>query len=272
MDQMQNSAKNAKEKDIGTFNKALEILSQDTILEFTSSLLSDNSCTMEYVDMLTQFTRYAENPATRFFDKQVQDYFNNLGESLYQLGDFTEKNFGTKEKSFIFYLSPELKNNNSMVENESWLKQKEELNILTKKFIDNYKIFIKDGSEILFKENGSETNSVDRYWLEKKNNEYYFDGNLVYIKSKDAQYILILDAVYTLKPQGGDLSYENIIRQCKERGIKMLKKNAVQQALTGETANLFKYVSTIKRSPAHGIPLFQAKQNGKELTFNNKIK
>jgi hypothetical protein len=143
MDQMRNSAQNAREKDIETFNKVLEILSQDTIQEFTSSLLSDNSCTIEYVNMLTQFSRYAEHPATRFFDKQIQNYFNKLGKSLYQLGDFTEENFGTKEKNFTFYLSPELKNNKSMTENELWLKQKKELDILTKKFVDNYKILLK---------------------------------------------------------------------------------------------------------------------------------
>lgn len=115
----------------------------------------------------------------------------------------------------------------------------------------------------------SNKDTDDKCWLVKKEGTYYFNGNLVYIKSKNAQYIRILDIVYTLNPHGGDVTYSKIIQLGSERGIK-LKKKTIQQALTGSTANLFQYVETIKRMPAYGIPLFEAKQNGKELVFNNK--
>jgi len=121
-------------------------------------------------------------------------------------------------------------------------------------------------------ERNIDTDSADdKYWLVKKeDNKYYFDENLVYIKNEEARYVSILDAVYTLKPHGGNVAYEKIIQICKERGIKSLKKKTIQQALTGETANLFKYIKDIKRNSAYGVPLFQAKQNGRELAFNNK--
>ena len=109
-----------------------------------------------------------------------------------------------------------------------------------------------------------------KFYITKDDARYYFDGNLVYFKSKNAQYAVMFDVVYSLKPLGGKVEYKKIIEQCKKRRLKNVGKKSVLRALTGKDANLFKYVKEIKQEPAYGISLFVAMQNGTEIEFNNK--
>ena len=114
-----------------------------------------------------------------------------------------------------------------------------------------------------------QNNKSNELYVTNIDGKYYFEGNLIYIKSKNAQYTIIFDVVYSLKPQGGKVEYKKIIEQCGKRK-KVVDKKAILRALTGKDANLFKYVKDIRQEPAFGISLFVAMQDGKEIEFNNK--
>lgn len=114
-----------------------------------------------------------------------------------------------------------------------------------------------------------EVESSISLWILNKEGNYYFDGNPIYIKSKDAQYTVIFDVAFSLRPQGGKIEYKEIIEQCKKRN-KSVNKKSILRALTGKDANLFKYVKALKQEPGYGKSLFVTMQNGKEIEFNNK--
>ncbi len=105
-----------------------------------------------------------------------------------------------------------------------------------------------------------------RLWITKdENGDCWFDGNKVYFKNIEADYVRIFIAVLSIIPNGGEVTYAVIKKQCKGAD-----KRAVQRALTGEYANFFKYVPSVKRMLAYRIPLFEALHNGKGIRFNNK--
>lgn len=123
-------------------------------------------------------------------------------------------------------------------------------------------------SAFVSKKKSSDT-SDDCYITKNSSGDYLFEGNNVYIKSKGANYAVIFDVAYLLKPQGGKIEYKKIIEQCKKRKKKITKKS-ILRALTGKDASLFKYVKDLKQEPKYGISLFVAMQDGKEIEFNNK--
>ena len=109
------------------------------------------------------------------------------------------------------------------------------------------------------------------YWIvkDKKTGDYLFDGTKIHITNKEADYARIFDAVFSLIPQGGEVSYPDVISQCKSSRL-TVNKSAIQRALTGEKANFFLYVPDVNQAPTHGVRLFEATRNGKKLIFNNK--
>ncbi len=100
--------------------------------------------------------------------------------------------------------------------------------------------------------------------------KYYFDGNKLEIKNKNTNYSVIFDVVFSLAPHGGKVKYEDIIKLCKQRSKPTMSKKTIQRALTGVDATLFQYVKGLKQTLDHGIALFAAMQDGKEIEFNNK--
>ena len=109
-------------------------------------------------------------------------------------------------------------------------------------------------------------------WITKNDKgQYLFDGNIVDIKNKDASYYIVFDACFSLKPNGGEIYYEDIIDECRKRGISETQKS-IQAKLTanGTNALFFRYVKGIKQSPSGGVKLFRADQKGRYLQFNNK--
>lgn len=98
---------------------------------------------------------------------------------------------------------------------------------------------------------------------------YFFEGNVVYIRNKKAQYIVIFDVVYSLVPNGGKFEYKTVIDICKKRKVKIDKKS-IFRALSGKDALLFKYVKEFEQEPSFGIKLFVPMQDGKHMEFNNK--
>jgi hypothetical protein len=109
------------------------------------------------------------------------------------------------------------------------------------------------------------------YWITKdsKSGSYFFDGKKVLIKNKMSDYARIFDAVFSLTPQGGEVSYEAIIKQCNARHFSTNRK-AIQKALTGKDANFFRYVKDVPSCVEYGTLLFFAKSNGSALDFKNK--
>lgn len=112
-------------------------------------------------------------------------------------------------------------------------------------------------------------NSDTSYWITERSGQYYFDNIPVEVKSKRAKYMIIFSAVFSLKPKGGEIPYEKIIEQCSRMRLKTNKKK-IQRALSGDKANFFKYIKSIKLSPIAGIPILRASPDGKFLEFNNK--
>ncbi len=147
-----------------------------------------------------------------------------------------------------------------------WTINKETLieNVKSKNRIVDKALFEQTG----FASQEKETRNPALY-ITKDTSGYYFDGNPVYIKSKNAQYTVIFDATYFLNPNGGIIKYTDIIKQCKQRGKKKVSPKSILRALTGKDANLFKYIPDIKQTPAHNVDLFVPLQNGKEIEFNN---
>ncbi len=108
-----------------------------------------------------------------------------------------------------------------------------------------------------------------KFWINKESGKYRYDMTLVHIKNSEANYAKIFDAAFSLKPQGGEITYNEIKGECSRRGLRVDSKK-IQRALTGNNANFFRYVKSIKQAPIHGVNLFEASQNGKFITFNNK--
>jgi hypothetical protein len=132
------------------------------------------------------------------------------------------------------------------------------------------------GSELLNdKKQDQQTKGVNKInnnslWITKNDDgNYIFEGNPVYIKSKDAQYAIIFDVAYSIKPNGGKIEYKKIIDLCKKRG-KNITPKSILKALTGKNALVFHYIKEFKQEPSFGKALFVAMQDGKEIEFNNK--
>ncbi len=86
----------------------------------------------------------------------------------------------------------------------------------------------------------------DAFWVRKNEiGDYLFDGNFVDIKNKESNYVKIFDVVFSLRPNGGDIPYEEIISEGKKRKLKLTKIN-ILRALSGNHSNFFRYVNHIK--------------------------
>ena len=103
------------------------------------------------------------------------------------------------------------------------------------------------------------------YWIVRdKEGNFWFDGNRVYFKNPNGGYAKIFNAVFSLKPYGGDVSYSRIKKIWDKAD-----RDAVLRALSGEKANLYLYVPAIKYMLDFQTPLFDAIP-GKGIRFNNK--
>lgn len=111
--------------------------------------------------------------------------------------------------------------------------------------------------------------SENRFWITKDGGQYFFDGSPVDIRNKKADYAKIFDATFSLKPEGGEIKYTDIVTECLRRGV-IVKKSSILRALSGNSANFFHYIKDIKQAPGHGVFIFRPKQDGRALEFNNQ--
>lgn len=113
-----------------------------------------------------------------------------------------------------------------------------------------------------------------RYWITKDDNgEYWYEGKNIHFKNPIPKYAKIFMTVFSLVPNGDEISYTKIAAHYKRTYKKDrtgANKKAVQRALTGSEANFFRYMQAVNPAPTHDIPFFEALRNGKEIRFNNK--
>lgn len=171
----------------------------------------------------------------------IEESENDLGKIFpKEKADFIYKHFYAKLSDFIHYTE----NLYSLGES---LEKHSKLQSLTTQ--------LKDGNN---------------FWITEEGGQYFFDKTPVGIKSKSAHYARIFEAVFMLKPEGGEITYSDVSDECARRGLKRITPKKVQRALSGNTANFFKHVKNIKQSPRRGILIFEATPDGKYIKFNNR--
>lgn len=107
-------------------------------------------------------------------------------------------------------------------------------------------------------------------WISRDGPEsFLYNERKVFVKNRQAQYARIFDVVFDLVPQGGGITYKKIIEQCKVHGLRTTRR-AIQKALSGKSADLYRYVKDIPARAPDGVPFFVAQKNGKTLVFNNR--
>lgn len=107
-------------------------------------------------------------------------------------------------------------------------------------------------------------------WITKDRHGYYlYDGNIIRINNHGSQYFMVFDIVFSLKPKGGDIRYSDIINQGSTRNLN-LDSGKIQKAISGDSADLYRYVKDIPITLPNGIPLFKASSDGNFIRFNNK--
>lgn len=111
--------------------------------------------------------------------------------------------------------------------------------------------------------------SDNHYWIVNQDGKYYFNGKEILIKSPETDYFRIFEAVFSLIPTGGKITYKQITEICRARKLKGINRKRVQRALTGKHANFFRYIDEIPFIVGNRN-LFTASRNGKHLEFNNK--
>ena len=125
---------------------------------------------------------------------------------------------------------------------------------------------LKKIKKMLEKGSSKKQNINNKYWLVKKSDKYYFDGNLLDIKNAD--YFKTFDIVFSFIPKGGKTTYEKIIKVGKTRDLRDIDRRSIQRALTTKASYLYKNTGIIFYVGA--TPLFEADPKGKFLQFNNK--
>lgn len=124
--------------------------------------------------------------------------------------------------------------------------------------------------EIARRDSNVSPTSFDKgLWIIKKDNHYYFNGNPVSIQSRRGEYVKIFDTVFSLKINGGEMLYIDIISACKQKRLNTTRAK-IQRALCGESAIFFTQVKDIERIPTLSRPLFESSLEGDKLIFNNK--
>ena len=222
--------------------KGLDIISKaESIDHYTLSPIGTT-----YVDLIVNYYRWK---------KEIQEFF--------------ESNPGN-EIAASYFKEPDNIPTIDYLDKYNQLSNQDFDPLFAYKVVNEVKIKLKHIRDIA--SNDEKDFSNKESWITKNNNgDYFFKGSLVDIRSKDAEYVIIFDVVFSLKPNGGQVSYKEIIEGCKKRKLKSDKKS-ILRALSGANANFFRYVKGIEQSPSHGIELFRADQKGRYLEFNNSKK
>lgn len=216
------------------------------------SLINDANDTIKIIDKLISEPIILKNTINQLKRITEKKRLNSLGQIEDDIIDITKE----KNPTSIYKNSYDL---------DKFLK-----NFL--KITINLEDFIGENNPLIKKVDKEDNTKNSSFWVTKNNKgNYLYDGSLVDIKNEKAQYMVIFDVIYSLKPKGGLIAYKDIINECRKRKLKITQKS-ILRALTGEgtNANFFRYIKDIKQSPSRGINLFRTKQDRKYIEFNNK--
>ncbi len=256
-------------------NKFLELLSDNTMERIFGSLSTSSMLSKTDDYSIEDYFKYIKKYNLSFENKSMGGKHSEFYESFDGLYKFISECFSfQKPTDTSSVLHPNIRTTNPELYDEFKIK----LRKMIKNTESKYYIFRKSIEEYLLKNdtteliNKEETKIIERkgeYWITKNNNgDFCFDKKVLDL-SKTAEYVKIFDAVFSIKPEGGDVLYSEIEKVCKTKKLKTTNKS-VQKALTGKSANFFRFVRGVSQFPIYGNPLFKASSKGKYLTFNNK--
>lgn len=258
-------------KDQLKINKFLELLPDNSMKRIFYSLSCSNMIRHEDAYLIDDYLEYIREFNLLFDDKKLQEYHSAFYESLDILDTFTMRHFFGNNPSNGMYI---LYDDRFIINYpEKYEKFEKELKILVGKVENEYGVFRKSLEEHILQDENIDAKEIKKekeFWVTKENDRYFYDDAPVHVKSKKAQYLIIFDVTFSLKPEGGDIKYSDIIRLCKKRNLNHLKVSSVQKALCGESADFFRYIKDIKQDNPYGIHLFESLQDKKHIRFNNK--
>lgn len=107
------------------------------------------------------------------------------------------------------------------------------------------------------------------------NGDYYYKGSLVHVKNKTALYYIAFDTIYNNAPTGGEVTFQTILDELKNRGNKNCNDKTIYNQFYkpkkgGHGNGFFRYVKQIKNKTADGRPLIEYMGKSKSVRFNNQ--
>lgn len=108
----------------------------------------------------------------------------------------------------------------------------------------------------------------------KKKDDFYYKGKYLNL-SKKANYYKVFSALYAKLPEGGEISYKDLIAEIKSRIKSTVHKpddemqKFIQQNLKDKSNGFIRYAE-IPETEDHGKPLIESVRNF-GIVFNNKI-
>lgn len=118
-----------------------------------------------------------------------------------------------------------------------------------------------------------EKDKPNSFYITKKDDDFYYKGQFINI-SKTSEYYKVFCALYAKLPEGGEISYKNLIAEIKSRMPKHhsdtndVMQKFIQRNLTDRSNGFVRYAG-IPDTEDNGKPLISVSR-GKGIIFNNK--
>lgn len=119
-----------------------------------------------------------------------------------------------------------------------------------------------------------ESQNTSDFYIKKKDDDFYYKGKYLNL-SKKADYFKVFDALYSLLPEGGEISYENLGKELcsRQKKVKTYTKDQmrkyIQRNLTDQSNGFLRYAK-LPRTEDNGKPLIEIVR-AQGLRFNNKM-
>lgn len=103
--------------------------------------------------------------------------------------------------------------------------------------------------------------------------DYYYRGAVVTIKNKTALYYIIFDIIYNKAPKGGEVSFQTILDELKNKGWDNCNNKTIYNQFSASQKakqGFFRYIKQIKNIADEGKPLIEFTGKSKSVKFNNQ--